>query len=176
MIAATPKGAIDAAEDGLAAMLDARELAMNGFWRPDDVPAKSLAQRLMAEANPKNWNCWRCGCDERETNPGVAGRAGPGREHDRLGRRFHNCGHAYAIVAVHRNLGALPAEAMHQVPGETVVIVNERYGSHPGIALSLCALLGLPWRKVKFNGYRKRFCGWRGSAGNACRKFLWRAR
>ncbi len=163
MVANPPKGPLDAAKNGLAAMLNARKLAVDGYWRPHDLPAKDLAQRLVAKTNAKDWNCLGRGRNEIETNPGMPGRARARREHNRIRGRFHDCGHAYAIVTVNGDSGARPAEAMDQVPGETVVIVNERYGCHARFALPLRALLVPPSRKVKVNAFRISFSGARGS-------------
>ena len=79
---------------------------MHGFWRADDLAAKGLADRLMAEANPENWNGGPRGLDEFEADPGVARPAGAGRQHDRVGRRAHDFGHAHLVIAKHRDVRA----------------------------------------------------------------------
>ena len=56
MVARRPERAIEAAKNRLPLVFNRCELAMHGYWRADDLAAKGLADRLMAEANPKNWN------------------------------------------------------------------------------------------------------------------------
>ena len=103
---------------------------MHGQRRADDLAAIGLAERLMAETDAKNRDGGPGGRDEVEANAGVARPARSGRQHDRVGRGGDDLGNAHLVVAVHADLGAERAEAMHQVPGEAVVIVDERDGGH----------------------------------------------
>src|SRR3984893_12512505 len=139
MVAGRPERAIEAAKNRFALVFNRCQLAMHGFWRADDLAAKGLADRLMAETNPKNWNGGSRGLDEFEADPGIARSARAGRQHDRVWRRAHNVSHAHLVVATHRDVRAERAQAMHQVPGETVVIVDQRYGGHGGISPRLSA-------------------------------------
>ena len=87
MVARREKRPVDAAKNRFALMFDRGELAMHGLRRPDDLAAIGLAERLMAEANPKDRNGRSGGLDEFEANAGVARPAGTRRQHDRVGRR-----------------------------------------------------------------------------------------
>src|SRR3984893_7213190 len=130
MVASRPERAIEAAKNRFALVFNRCELAMHGFWRADDLAAKGLADRLMAEADPENWDDGPRVLDKFEADPGVARPAGAGRQHDRVGRRRHDFANAHFVIAKHRDVRAERAQAMHQVPGETVVIVDQRYGGH----------------------------------------------
>src|SRR5580704_12324573 len=140
MVARRPKRAIEAAKNRFALVFNRCELAMHRFWCADDLAAKGLADRLMAEANPKNWNGRPRGLDELEAEPSAGRPAGAGRQHDRVGRRAHNFGHAHLVIAKHSDVRAESAQAMHQVPSETVVVVDQRYGGHVRFSPLLLAL------------------------------------
>ncbi len=56
MVARCEKRPVDAVKNRFALMIDRGELAMHGLRGPDDLAAIGLAKRLMAEADPKNWN------------------------------------------------------------------------------------------------------------------------
>ena len=142
MVARRPKWAIEAAKNRFALVFDRCELAVHGFWRADDLAAKGLADRLMAEAHPKNWNGGPRGLDEFEADPGVARGAGAGRQHDRVGRRRHDLANGHFVIAMHRDRRAEPPETMHQVPSETVVIVDQHYVCHARFLPLLLPLFG----------------------------------
>src|SRR4029077_9534305 len=66
MISRCLERAIEAAKNRFALVFNRCELAIHGFCHPDDLAAKGLADRLMAEANPKNGNGGPRGHDEFE--------------------------------------------------------------------------------------------------------------
>src|ERR1700724_874456 len=101
MVAGRPERAVEAAKNRFTLVFNRCELAMHGFWCADDLAAKGLADRLMAEANSKNWYGGPRGLDEFEADPGVARPARAGRQHDRVGRRRHDLAHAHFVVAKH---------------------------------------------------------------------------
>src|SRR5262249_39951561 len=63
MIANAPERAVKPTKNHLAVMFNSRELAVHRFWGAHGLPAKSLAERLMPEANPKDRNGLR-GCGD----------------------------------------------------------------------------------------------------------------
>lgn len=131
MIAHARERAAEAAKNHVAAMFNLGELAMYGNGRPDDLAAKSLAQSLVAEANPKDWDAGGRGLNQFEANPRILRPARARREHDGVGCLTNDLRNTHLVIAVHCDIGAKPPEAMDQVPGETVVIIDERDGRHP---------------------------------------------
>ena len=63
--------------------------------------------------------------DQVEADAGLVGRAGAGRQHDRVGvHRDHLVG-GDLVVAMHDDVRPQPAEIVEQVEGEAVVIVDQ---------------------------------------------------
>src|ERR1700730_5378586 len=153
MIANAAKRPVEHTKNHCSIMLTSPGFAVHRFWCAHDLPAKSLAKRLMTQTNAKDRNGWRRGGNEFEANPGIAGPTRTGRQHDGIRRSFQDLGHAHAIISMDPDFGAETAEAVHQVPGKTVVIVNQRYGSHCGLS-SFHAVLGFVCCEVKINGVR----------------------
>jgi len=154
MVARREKRSVDTVKNRFSLVFDRRELAMHGFRRPDDLAAISLSERLMAEANPKNRNDGPRGFDEFEADPGIARPAGSRRQHDRVGRGSHDLADPYLVVAMHSDLRAKRAQAMHQVPGETVIIIDESYGCHGRFRSSPRVVLSRARREVKMRDQR----------------------
>src|SRR5262245_10409790 len=86
-------------ENAFAAMRDGRQLAMHQLLRPDDLAAECLSDGLMTEADAQNRRRLGSGPDEVEADSGFIGRAGSGRQYDRLGLRGQNLADADLVVA-----------------------------------------------------------------------------
>ena len=114
--------------------------------RPHDFAAIGLADRLMAEADAEDRNRRAGRLDEVEADSRLLRRAGAGREHDGVGPRGDHLGDAISIIAVDRHVGAERAQIMHQVPGEAVVIVDQRDVRH---GYPLLVVLGFALTEVK---------------------------
>src|SRR5579885_1843499 len=116
---------VDAVEHAFAVMLDLRELPVH--WPcAHNVAAISGADCLMAETDAED----RRGCAEAfhefERNSRVVRRAGTGRDHDRIGVPLFKLVDRNLVVAVHLHLGPEHAEGMDEIPGEAVIVIDER--------------------------------------------------
>src|ERR1700720_602978 len=133
MIARRLEWRIDATKDAPAAVLDFRQLAMNRDRRAHHLAAERLADRLMPEADAEDRDSRRGGNDQIETDARLVRRARAWREHDgvRLGR--DDIVRRHLVVAMHVNLGPELTEIMHEVEGETVVIVDQNDHGHTRI-------------------------------------------
>ncbi len=63
--------------------------------------------------------------DQVEADAGFVRRAGPGRQHDRIGIAVDDFGGGDLVVAMHDNVSSQPAQIMEQVEGEAVVVVDQ---------------------------------------------------
>jgi len=113
-------------------MGDLRQLAMDGDRRTHHVAAEGFADALMAETDAEQRHGLRGRCHEIEADAGLARRAGARRQDDCVGLGGHHRGDGHLIVAMNGHGRAERAQIMHQVPGETVVIVDQRDGRHVG--------------------------------------------
>ena len=80
----------------------------------------------MAEADAQERQPAGGGLDEGQANAGAVGVAGTGGENDAFGAARERVLDGDRIVAHHRDLGPELAQAMHQVVGEAVVIIDEQ--------------------------------------------------
>ena len=116
---------VDAAEDAGALVPDVRELAVHRHRRAHHLAAEDLADGLMAEADAEQRHLARRLADQVEADAGLIGRAGAGREHDRLRLgRDHRVGRNL-VVAMNDDIRPQPAQIVEQVEGEAVVIVDQ---------------------------------------------------
>src|SRR5215469_7826559 len=125
MIARRFERRVDAAKHAGAAMLDVRQLAVNRDRRAHDLAAERLADRLMPQTDAEDRNALARGRDERKADAGLVGRAWAGREHDGVRLGGENRFRRHLVVAMHGDLGPKLAEIMHEIEGETVVIVDQ---------------------------------------------------
>src|SRR5689334_2801156 len=125
MIARRFERRIDAAKNAAAAMLDFRQFAVNRDRRAHHLAAEGLADRLMTKTDAEDRDARRGGSDQVETDAGLVRRAGAGREHN--GVRFGGADvvRRHFVIAVHLDLGPELTEIVHEVEGETVVIVDQ---------------------------------------------------
>src|SRR5579863_5105624 len=123
---------VDAAQDAGAVVADGRKLAVHRDWRADDGAAESVANRLMAEADPKHRDFAGNRPDQIEADTGVLGSTRAGRKHDGVGIGGHNGGAGDPVVAMHAHLRPKVPEEMDQVEGEAVVIVDQDNHKEPG--------------------------------------------
>ena len=112
-------------ENAAAVVDDRRHLAVHHALRANDLPAERLADRLVAEAYAQDRNPSGEALDQRHRNPGLAGRARPGRDDDlfRLPRR--DLLESERVVAMDVNVRAQLAEILDEVVGEAVVVVDQ---------------------------------------------------
>ncbi len=78
MVAGRLEAGIEAAEQALAGVVDARSLAMHQLRRPDHVAAHGLADGLVAEADAENGRGRLEAIDQRKADAGWSGVLGPG--------------------------------------------------------------------------------------------------
>src|SRR5262245_37229724 len=128
---------IYAAKHAAAVVLDLRQFAMNRHRRPHDLAAEGLADRLMTQAHPEDRDARRGGRDQIETDAGFVRRARARREHDGLGLDAnHRCGR-HLVVTMHLGLSPELTEVVHEVEGETVVIVDQKDHERTHIATAV---------------------------------------
>ena len=106
------------------------QLAVGGSGRAHHLAAICVADRLMAETNAKQRHLVASGADQLEANARFARSARAGREHDRVGARSEYVLDGGLVVTAHIDLRAESAEVMNQVPGEAIVIVDQRDARH----------------------------------------------
>src|SRR6186997_14377 len=84
---------------------------------PNDCP--------MAKTDTEDRNSWRCFFDQRETDAGLIGCAGTGRQHNRVRLRSHHVGNRNLVVAMHGNVRPKPSQIVEEIEGEAVVVVDK---------------------------------------------------
>ena len=77
-----------------------------------------------------------------DRDPGVGGRAGPGRDHEPVGAALEQLGHLGLVVADDVDLRSQLAEVLDEVVGERVVVVDyeDLHGQSGCLAASSTAL------------------------------------
>src|SRR5262249_51907976 len=98
--------------------------AMQGSC-PHHLAAKSLTDRLMAEAHAEDRRRRRGPCNEVEANASFVWRAGARGQHDGVRLKCHHIGDGNLVVAMHDNVGPQPAKIMEKVEGEAIGIVDQ---------------------------------------------------
>ncbi len=99
---------------------------MHWHRRAHHLAAENLADGLMAKADAEDRNGGRSLLDQVEADAGIVGRAGAGRQHDRLGIGSDHIFHRDLVIAMHSHVRSEPAQVMEQVEGEAVVIVDQQ--------------------------------------------------
>src|SRR6202158_3288859 len=121
---------VDAAQHPFTLVLDGRELAVHGNGGAHPVAAIGAADRLVAEADAENRHAVAEPLDEFERNTGFFRGAGTGRNYDRVGARLGQRIDGDLVVPMHFDLGPEHADGMHEVPGEAVIVIDERDFRH----------------------------------------------
>src|SRR5919205_3443609 len=118
---------VEPGEQRAAVVLDRRRLAVHRDV-PDDAPAERLGQRLVAQADPERPHA---GLGEAahglERDPGLVGRARPGRDDDAVEAAPEQIVHGGAVVAHHLEVAAQLAQILDEVVGERVVVVDDQH-------------------------------------------------
>src|SRR5205814_6758596 len=136
MIAASVQRLGRAAEERAPVVHDLLRLSMHRFPRPHHLSPKRLPDALMSQADAEDGHrALRPGKpvqpagsgDELEAHPGLVGSARPGREHQPLRAAGEDLRGARRVVAQYVHGGAQLAEALHQVEGERVVVVDDEH-------------------------------------------------
>src|ERR1700758_3602912 len=113
-------------------MLPPARFAVHDVLRPNDLSSKSLANRLMSQANAQYGHFPGEVADQLDADPGVGRRARARRNHDALRAERLYFRDADLVVAAHLDLRPQLAQILHQVVGKRVVIVeNEDHGTKP---------------------------------------------
>src|SRR5690606_5322269 len=86
--------------------------------------AVGLADGLVPEADAEDRDARAQLAHHVERDPGLVGRARARRDHDPPRRERGDVGHRERVVALHPHLGAERLQVLHEVPGETVVVVD----------------------------------------------------
>src|SRR5208337_3183532 len=130
MIARRLERPVEPAKDSSGVVLDARDLAMHGDWRPHHLAAEGLPDRLMAEADAEERRRLARRPHEVEADARLVRRAGTGRENDRVRLRGQSLLHADLIVPPHRDVCAELAEIVDEVEREAVIVVDQGDALH----------------------------------------------
>ena len=138
VVAGGGKSLVDAAEDALRLVPDRRNLAVHGGGRPHDIAAIGLPDGLEAEADAEDWDLGAEFPHGVETDPGLVGRAGPGREHECVRRPLADAGDVDRVVAHHVDAFAERADQVDEIPGEGVVVVDDEDVGHRNSAVAPC--------------------------------------
>lgn len=114
-------------KDTGSAVMHRAQLAMHDVICPHDLAAKGLSDCLMSEADPHQGRaCFgRCHC-EGQTDPGLIGIAGTGREQDAAWSQAHRLLDIDGIVAVYHHLRPEASQIVNEVVGETVVVIDQQ--------------------------------------------------
>ncbi len=118
-----------AGEETLAIMVDGRCLPVHQARRANDLRAKGVANRLMAQAHPQDRHAPGKAPHHLDGEAGLLRGAGPRREDDPLWGEALDVVQGELVVAEDGELLAHLREVLHQVVGERVVVVNNE--NHP---------------------------------------------
>src|SRR4026208_1066582 len=105
-------------------MLDLGHLAVNRC-RAHHLAAERLSNGLMTETDTEYRRGRRGFVDEFEADAGLNRCAWSGRKHNGIRPRGHHLGNGNLVVAVHGNVCPKPSQAVEEIEGEAVVVVDE---------------------------------------------------
>ncbi len=111
-------------------VVDGRNLAVHRHGRAHDFAAEGLPHRLQAEADAEQRNVSRGLRDHLQADAGLVRRAGTGRQHDAIRPPRDQCVRRDLVIAHDRHLRPELAELVVEVPGEAVVVIDERDVGH----------------------------------------------
>ena len=114
------------AEDRLVIVMNFAGFSVHHFRRANHPPAKRGADGLMSQADAQHRNFAREALDQRHADASFFRRAGPGRNHDALGRELLDFVERDLIVAANFELLPHLAEVLRQVVGERIVVVEKQ--------------------------------------------------
>ncbi|RUS28021.1 hypothetical protein BC938DRAFT_482456 [Jimgerdemannia flammicorona] len=116
----------DAAEEALSIVLDGGGLAVKDLARVADCAAKDLEDALLTEADAQNRDLAGEVRDNFARDTGVRGRVARSRGDDNVARVPRlDVLDGGLVVAIDLHLGAEGRQVLVDVPGETVVVVDE---------------------------------------------------
>ena len=126
VIARRGKGRRDTNEKPGAVMGDRRCLAVHQT-AAHHAPAEILSDGLMAQTHAQQrLACIGAGTHDVEADPGFIGGAGTGREQERFCAGGHGLSGRHGIIADDFHFGAQFHEIVDEVPGEAVVVVDDK--------------------------------------------------
>jgi len=136
-----------AAKDVGIAVLDGRSLAVHQTRRPDDVSAKIMANRLVAEAYSQDRFYSRERLDNVERYAGLSRGARPGRKEHTFGIKRESFSRSDFVIPVNALLNSQLAKVLDQVEGERIVVVDDEkhsstltHGAEGGSSIPPCIL------------------------------------
>lgn len=140
MIAGRKERRGQAVENARSVVMHRTHLAMHNLMATDHTAAKRLANRLMPKADAQQGNASRRRrrMGQGQADASLCGGARAGRQHNHLGAKRHGCGHIQCIIADHADIRAKFAQIMHQIIGETVIIVDQKQHIIWPIAVHVC--------------------------------------
>ncbi len=106
-------------------MDDGRCFPVHQFAGADDIAAKDLANRLMAEADAEDWRAAAKLPDDVAADASFVWRAGAGRNADVARRQLADFIHTDGVVANDFHFRAQLAEVLNEVVGEGVVVIDD---------------------------------------------------
>ncbi len=126
MVAGRGEGAGDVLEQALAGVVNLAGLAVHQRLGADHFPAIGLADRLVAEADPQDRQLRRRGAQQRQADPRLIGRAGPGRQDHPLRPHRQRVLHRDLVVAPDSRLRPQLVHIVDEVVGEAVVVIDHQ--------------------------------------------------
>jgi hypothetical protein len=99
---------------------------MPQLGRTHDTPSECLADTLMTQAHAEYRYSSPEFANDLNGPSGLAGRPGPGRDHDPLGRESLDVHKAQRIVAAHQHIRTKLRQVLVQVVRERVIVVDEQ--------------------------------------------------
>lgn len=136
MVARGHKIVIQAPEYASAAMMDARDFAMNGLGCTDNAAAIDLTNGLVAQADAQYGQDSTGRSNKFEADASLVWRARPGRQHNRLRTHCKGFCDSQLVVSLDDYLCSQLSEIVEQVVGEAVVIIDQKqqFRSFPDLA------------------------------------------
>ena len=128
VISGGDEGVFDTLEDALFVMMNLRRLAVHDDRMPMHSHAVASGNRLVPETNPENGDFSLKMIDQIAAHPGLIRGAGSGREYEMIRLKSLGLLHRYLVIAnnLHGNGRIEFSDALHEVVGEGIVIIDEQ--------------------------------------------------
>src|SRR5713101_2359732 len=121
-----------AAEDGLAIVLNLAGFAVHQVLRAHHLAAEGCADRLVSEADSEHGHFAREVADQFDADAGFLRSAGSGRNHDARGVHRLDLSDRHFVVAANLYPGAQFAQVLDEVVSERIVVIeDEDHGKRP---------------------------------------------
>src|SRR5687767_9143980 len=126
----------DPPEEPFAVVHHSRRLPVHRCRGAADGPAIDDADRLMSKADAENRRTWSEAANDIDRHTGGFRAPGTGRDQDLLRCHRLDLADGHLIVAPDADVGAQLPEVLHEVVGERVVVVDDKYHYNPACASS----------------------------------------